>query len=120
MKFFLIILSILWLAYRLTPLNGIINGYLYNQFEIDLEYTFFDTDNFSFSALFATDEIDIQDVKVEWYRNRRGDFLLVDVDITQESTFEKSVDRYYNRVFLVHNLVTFIPVIVLVGISLAL
>ncbi len=60
MKFFLIILSILWLAYPCSLLNGIINCYLYNQFEIDLEYTFFDTDNFSFSALFATVVIDIQ------------------------------------------------------------
>ena len=119
MKFFLIILSILWLAYRLTPLNGIINGYLYNQFEIDLEYTFFDTDNFSFSALFAADEIEIQDIQVEWYRNRRGDFIK-DIDITEEPTFEQVVTRYYNEIFLIHNLVTFIPVIVLVGISVAL
>ena len=55
MKAFLIILAILWVAYRLTPLNGIVNGYV-DQLGISLEGTLLDTSNAHFSDLFSDEE----------------------------------------------------------------
>jgi len=57
MKVLLVILAIIWLAYRLTSFNAVVNDQFYQKGGIDLYGTIFDTSEFYSISLFTDGDV---------------------------------------------------------------